>query len=109
MLQITAAQSTHVCVCGQVFKEPSNVSRSAEVSTYRIEVWGRLDESWSDWLDGVTIAFGGHSDGRGTTVLTASLDQAALRGVVNRIWDLNLTLLSVSRRELPQAVSKELA
>ena len=37
------------------------------------------------------------SEHAGTTVLTASLDQAALRGVLNRIWDLNLTLLSVSR------------
>jgi hypothetical protein len=74
------------------------MSRSAEVSTYRIEVWGRLDESWSDWLGDVTISLDCDSSGAGTSALTVRLDQAGLRGVLNRVWDLNLSVLSVSRQ-----------
>ena len=44
------------------------------------------------------MTFEHNHDGDVTTVLTASLDQAALRGVLPRIWDLNLTVLSVSHR-----------
>jgi hypothetical protein len=87
-------------------------SRSAEVRTYRIEVRGQLDERWSAWLGGATIAVHGDPstdpDAVGTTVVTASLDQAGLRGVLNRLWDLNLTLLSVRRQGPPdEPASKE--
>jgi len=61
--------------------------------TYQIRVQGRLDENWSDWFSGMTITFEG-----GVTTLTGPIaDQAALRGLMTRIWDLNLTLLSVTR------------
>ena len=60
---------------------------------YQIRVQGRLDENWSDWFSGMTITFEG-----GVTTLTGPVaDQAALRGLLTRIWDLNLTLLSVTR------------
>jgi hypothetical protein len=62
-------------------------------AVYRISVQGKLDEDWSDWLDGMTITFE-----RGTTTLTGPVaDQSALRGILDRIWDLNLTLISVTR------------
>ena len=60
---------------------------------YQIKVQGRLDENWSDWFSGMTITFEG-----GVTTFTGPVaDQSALRGLLTRIWDLNLTLLSVTR------------
>jgi len=58
----------------------------------RIQVQGRLDEGcWSDWFGGMAIAFEG-----GVTTLTGPVaDQAALRGMLCKLWDLNLTLISV--------------
>ncbi len=70
-------------------------SRLGEGSTYEVRILGRLDERWSDWLNGVTIAFAGEEDGRETTILIGHLDQAGLRGLLTRIWDLNLTVVCV--------------
>ncbi len=62
--------------------------------TYRFQVRGHLDDHWSDWLGGLAI----HLQKDGTTVLVGPVvDQAALYGVINRIRDLGLSLLSVSR------------
>ena len=62
---------------------------------YQIKVRGRLDESWSGWFNSMTITF--ESD---TTTLTgAVVDQAALRGILCRLWDLNLALISVNQIE----------
>ncbi len=62
---------------------------------YRIKLKGRLDPEWSDWFDQMAISTAG-----GTTILNGPLaDQAALHGVLMRIRDLNLTLLSVERIE----------
>jgi hypothetical protein len=64
--------------------------------TYQIQVRGRVEEDWSDWLSGMTVAFEG-----GVTTLTGPVaDQAALRGILSRIWDLNLTVLSVTRGDV---------
>jgi len=61
--------------------------------SYQVQVEGRLDEDWSDWLDDVTLTYDS-----GVTTLTGPVaDQAALRGILTRIWDLNLTLISVHR------------
>lgn len=62
------------------------------VETYRFHVKGHLDDRWSDWLGGLSIER--HQDG--TTVLVGPVvDQAALYGVIIRIRDLGLPLLSV--------------
>jgi hypothetical protein len=58
---------------------------------YRIKVRGRLDERWSDWFNGMTIA-----SERGITTLTGAVDQAALHGILSKIRNLNLTLISVT-------------
>jgi hypothetical protein len=65
------------------------------VSVYRITVQEKLDDEWSDWLEGTTLA---HSNGH-TTLTSPAIDQPALRGILNRMWDLNLTVVSVSRIE----------
>ena len=61
---------------------------------YEIVVEGHLDARWSDWFAGCTLT---HLEGS-ETLLSGSLpDQAALYGLIERIRDLNLTLISVSR------------
>ena len=59
---------------------------------YQIKVRGRLDEKWSDWFNGMTI-----TSERDITTLTGAVDQAKLRGIVSKIWDLNLTVISVTQ------------
>jgi hypothetical protein len=67
---------------------------------YQICVRGKFDEKWSDWFGGMHITFGsGSSDSHVTTLTGLVVDQAALRGIMDRIWDLNLTLISVARIE----------
>jgi hypothetical protein len=62
--------------------------------TYRFQVRGHLDDRWSDWLVGLDI----ERQEDGTTVLIGPVvDQAALYGVIIRIRDLGLALLSVNR------------
>jgi hypothetical protein len=66
--------------------------------TYQIQVEGKLDEGWSEWFRDMTVTFERASDGSAITTLTGPVaDQAALRGILNRIWDLHLTVLSVTR------------
>ena len=62
--------------------------------TYEIRVEGHLADRWSDWFEGLAI----RNDPNGETVLSGLLiDQAALFGVLARIHDLNLSLISVQR------------
>jgi hypothetical protein len=59
---------------------------------YKIKLQGQLDENWSNWLDGMKIAY---EDG--LTILTGELmDQAALRGLLTKIWDMNQILISIN-------------
>ena len=63
-------------------------------SFYRIRVKGNLDPKWSDWFYGFTIT----QQPAGTTLLAGQVtDQAALHGLLAKIRDLGLPLLSVKR------------
>lgn len=60
-----------------------------------IRVKGRIDERWSEWFEGLSIR---HTD-QGETVLSGRVvDQAALYGLLAKLWDLGLPLLSVVQR-----------
>ena len=75
--------------------DPTNDGDPA-AGRYEIRVQGRLDERWVAWFDGLSVR---RSDD-GTTVISGGIaDQAALHGLLQRVRDLGLPLLSVERLE----------
>lgn len=67
---------------------------------YQIKIGGVFRDNWSDWLNGMEIAAVEVSIGTWVTTLVGFVpDQAALRGILCKIWDLNLTVLSVLRMD----------
>ena len=62
-------------------------------AVYKIRVIGMLDQTWSDWFDGITI----NRQGDETIMVGPVEDQAALLGILTKISDLGLTLLLVKR------------
>jgi hypothetical protein len=65
---------------------------------YEIKVEGDLDLGWENWFSGFDITLSYACDQAPVTTLTGPVaDQAALRGMLCKLWDLNLTLLSVHR------------
>ena len=68
--------------------------KTNQPALYHISVQGNLDEQWSDWFDGFTIAQQADDE---TCLKGVVVDQAALYGLLGKIWDLGLPLLSVRR------------
>ena len=61
---------------------------------YQVRIEGELGQEWADWFGGSAIS----RVGDGVTLLTCTLaDQAALHGLLGRLRDLGLTLLSINR------------
>jgi hypothetical protein len=74
----------------------STTGQPHEVGWYEIRLQGRLDPRWSAWFDGLTLT----AEADGTTVLAGPvIDQAALHGVLARLRDLGLPLISVTQVE----------
>jgi hypothetical protein len=75
----------------------SELTRSVDqTGLYEIQVLGILDESWSGWFGGMIITVE-----KDVTTMSGSVpDQTALRGILDRIWDLNLALISVRRTDI---------
>jgi hypothetical protein len=73
----------------------NNPHKNYGSTAYRIKLKGCLDPKWSDWFEQMAIS----SEGGQTTLTGPLKDQAALHGLLIRIHDLNLTLLSVERIE----------
>ena len=66
-------------------------------ATYQIKVPGHLDDSWVDWAGGMSITLESKGNGPPTTVLTGAVaDQAALQGLLRRLYSLGLPLMSVN-------------
>ncbi len=65
---------------------------------YEIQVQGELDPGWEDCFNGLAVTLTYTSEQSPTTTFIGPVaDQAALRGVLCKLWDLNLTLISVRR------------
>ena len=69
-------------------------NKPSQTMVYEIRIQGQLDSTWSDWFDGLRVT----AQGNGETLITGPLpDQASLSGVLMKVFDLKLTLLSVRR------------
>jgi hypothetical protein len=55
-------------------------------TTYQIRVPGELDESWSDWISGMTLTVEREGEGPPVTTLTGTVDQAALHSMLRRLY-----------------------
>jgi len=75
-----------------------------ESGLYEIRLKGLLDNRWDDWFEGVTIT----ALDNGETLLTGPVvDQAALHGLLRKVRDLGMPLLSVTRVRPDQADASE--
>jgi hypothetical protein len=73
-------------------------------SVYQIKLAGHLGCQWSDWFGGLSVTL----DDDGNTVLTGPVvDQAALHGLLKKVRDLGLPLISVNRIEAFQTGDKK--
>ena len=71
-------------------------SGDPDAGRYEIRLAGRLSVRWSEWFDGLTVSH----DGDGTTLISGPVaDQAALHGLLQRVRDLGVPLVSVTRVE----------
>jgi hypothetical protein len=64
-----------------------------ETETYEIRIQGRLDGRWSAWFDGMELVL---ADDGSTLIRGQVVDQAALHGLIQKVRDLGLPLLSVT-------------
>lgn len=74
----------------------SSTQREDHGDWYEIRIQGRLDDRWSTWFDDLDLS---HADD-GTTVLRGAVaDQAALHGLLHKLRDLGVPLLSVTQTD----------
>ena len=78
-----------------MIKKPKQKLTLYRPATYQIKVPGQIGERWSDWAGGMTITVESEGDGSPVTTLTGTLDQAALQGLLRRLYSLGLPLISV--------------
>jgi hypothetical protein len=69
-----------------------------DIGGYEIRTQGHISESWADWFDGMTLVR--RTDGT-TLIQCPALDQAALHGMLAKVRDLGLLLISVTPTQLP--------
>jgi hypothetical protein len=78
----------------------AEVIDSSRPTIYQIRIKGHLGRQWTDWFGGLTIT----PEEDGDTLLTGPVvDQAALHGLLKKVRDLGVPLLSVNRVEPGQA------
>jgi hypothetical protein len=84
----------------------SSRSDPGQPVVYQIRLGGRLGPQWTDWFGGLTISLAENGD----TLLTGPVvDQAALYGLLKKVRDLGMPLLSVNRVEAKQADAPEVS
>ena len=74
------------------------------MTTYQIRIKGHLDKYWADWFDDVKII---HEENGVTLILFSEADQAALHGILKKVRDLGLPLISLNQMPLDQDNSVE--
>jgi len=74
----------------------SEISTANEAGRYEIRLKGHLDNRWATWFDGLTLTT--NSDGT-TTIHGIVVDQSALHGLLQKVRDIGLPLISVTRVE----------
>ena len=79
---------------------PASPGDQKETGLYEIRIKGHLDDKWADWFEGLTIT---RADNGETLLRGSVVDQAALHGVLRKVRDLGLPLLSVIQVERKQA------
>jgi len=73
---------------------PAPTGRQQETGWYEIRMQGRLAPRWAGWFDGLTLSY----DADGTTGISGPVvDQAALHGLLRKVRDVGLPLVSVRR------------
>jgi hypothetical protein len=78
--------------------EPGHARPDTLQAEYRIIVQGHVALHWTQWFGDLAVTRTQDAGGLPVTVLTGPVpDQPALRGILNKLWDLNLTLISVAR------------
>jgi hypothetical protein len=71
----------------------TNDEKPEQHPCYEIRIKGHLDDEWVDWFEGLTITL----DENGDTLLTGPIiDQAALHGLLKKVRDLGIPLVSIS-------------
>ena len=72
--------------------EPNPKQDSGQPVIYQIRVKGQLDSEWTDWFEGLTITLEDNGD---TLLVGPVVDQAALHGLLRKVRDLGMPLVSV--------------
>ncbi len=73
---------------------PASTTNHEKPGLYEIRLKGHLDGRWAEWFGGLTITL----EDNGDTLLTGPVvDQAALHGLLKKVRDLGLTLVSVNQ------------
>jgi hypothetical protein len=69
------------------------ISNPDQPTVCQIRIKGHLSEQWTDWFDGMTITLEENDE---TLITGPVIDQAALHGLLKKVRDLNLPLISVN-------------
>ena len=83
---------------------PYSKTDSGQPEIYELRIKGHLGDQWADWFEGATITL--ESSGE-TLLICQVIDQAALHGLLRKVRDLGMPLLSVTRSHLSQAEASD--